>query len=94
MTRKHPPRGPDSGDAMPHAELLRLHEALHLSNLKYKNLFELAPVGYLFLSPSGQVQDANVAAASLFGQPRALLTRAHVPVFIRVHRDPRAHRAP
>lgn len=64
-------------------DLLRLHDALALSNLKYKNLFELAPVGYLFLTPVGQVQEANLAAARLFGQPGALLTRSNVQVFVR-----------
>jgi diguanylate cyclase (GGDEF)-like protein/PAS domain S-box-containing protein len=84
-----PPAGRPPGGEQPPTlatqseNLLRLHGALTLSNRKYKTLFELAPVGYLYLSPAGQVQEANVAAARLFGQPGGLLTRSNVQVFIR-----------
>ncbi len=80
------PREPARSLAAQNAELRRLHEALALSSAKYRNLFELAPVGYLYLSPDGQVQEANLAAAALLGQPRDLLTRAHVQVCVR-HED-------
>jgi diguanylate cyclase (GGDEF)-like protein/PAS domain S-box-containing protein len=66
-----------------HAELRRLHEALELSTRKYRNLFELAPVGYLFLDAEGAVREANLACAELLGQPRSLLENASVQMLIR-----------
>ena len=69
--------------ATQHAELQRLHEALELSTRKYRSLFELAPVGYLYLDAEGQIREANVASAALFAQPQALLRNANVRTLVR-----------
>jgi diguanylate cyclase (GGDEF)-like protein/PAS domain S-box-containing protein len=69
--------------AVEHAELRRLHEALELSTRKYRNLFELAPVGYLFLDAEGAVREANLACAALLGQPRSLLENASAQMLVR-----------
>ena len=62
---KAPSRDP-SCLAVRHQVLERSVEALTLSNRRYQALFELAPVGYLLLSPGGHVEE--VAA-----NPKALL---------------------
>jgi len=66
-----------------HAELRSLHEALELSTRKYRSLFELAPVGYLYLDVEGQIREANLASAALFAQPQALLRNASVRTLVR-----------
>jgi len=95
MTQADPPRppqpvqapGPGTGGASlaaRHADLRRLHEALELSTRKYRNLFELAPVGYLYLDGAGQILEANLASAEVFAQPLALLRNASVRMLVRV----------
>lgn len=74
------------------AENLRLQQLqgdLTLANRRYLGLFEMAPVGFLLLAVDGHVQEANLAAARLLGQPRALLGHSHVQTFVR-HEDRRA----
>ena len=71
------------------AEILRLHQLnndLSLANRRYQGIFEMAPVGFLLLSVDGHVEDANLTAAKLLGQPRSLLGHSHVQTFVR-HED-------
>ncbi len=46
----------------------------------------MAPVGFLLLSVDGHVEDANLVASQLLGQPRSLLGNSHVQTFFR-HED-------
>ncbi len=55
---------------MQNTELLRLQHDLETSKASYFDLYELAPVGYLTISDRGEIQKANLAAASLFGTAR------------------------
>ena len=54
-------------------ELRQAQEDLQESRLKYFDLFELAPVGYLIMNASGIIKEANLTAALLLGIERARL---------------------
>ncbi len=71
------------------AENLSLRQSnreLALANRRFHGLFEMAPAGFLLLSVDGHVEDANLTATRLFGQPRSLLGHSHVQTFVR-HED-------
>jgi PAS domain S-box-containing protein len=56
------------------AELETLRQAqieIEHSQQLYAELFDLAPVGYLNLTSSGKIQNANMAACALLGQQRS-----------------------
>lgn len=63
-------------------ELHRAQDELALLHARYFDLYELAPVGYLTLSEAGVIQEANLAAATLFGVERCLLTQQRLTRFI------------
>ena len=54
-------------------ELLRVQAKLVESEEKYRDLYEFAPIGYLTLESNGEIREANLTAASLFGTERANL---------------------
>ncbi|MCU0637882.1 MAG: PAS domain S-box protein, partial [Methanothrix sp.] len=54
-------------------ELQRITAELAASEEKYRDLYEFAPIGYLTVDPSGQILEANLAAALLLGTERAHL---------------------
>jgi PAS domain S-box-containing protein len=54
-------------------ELQRITAELAASEEKYRDLYEFAPIGYLTVDPSGQILEANLAAAALLGTERAHL---------------------
>ena len=56
-------------------ELQRITAELAASEEKYRDLYEFAPIGYLTVDPSGQILEANLAAAALLGTERAHLLR-------------------
>jgi len=66
--------------------LKKLNRQLTLANRRFHGLFEMAPAGFLLLSVDGHVEDANLTATRLLGQPRSLLGHSHVQTFIR-HED-------
>ena len=56
------------------AELETLRQAqieIEHSQQLYAELFDLAPVGYLNLTPKGKVENANLAACALLGKQRS-----------------------
>lgn len=63
-------------------ELHRAQDELALLHARYFDLYELAPVGYLTLSEAGVIQEANLAAANLFGVERRLLAEQRLTRFI------------
>jgi PAS domain S-box-containing protein len=67
---------------MQNEELRRLQEELEASRNKYFDLFDLAPVGYLTLSETGIVLEANLTAANLLGVERSQLAQKPVNRFI------------
>ena len=48
-------------------ELSRIKDELELSQARYYNLFDLAPVGILTMDEAGIIQEANLSAASQLG---------------------------
>lgn len=66
-------------------ELRLFQKSLEESRARYFDLFDLAPVGYLVLSESASILEANLTAANELGVPRASLVES---VFTRlIHRD-------
>jgi diguanylate cyclase (GGDEF)-like protein/PAS domain S-box-containing protein len=63
-------------------ELRQTQQTLALSQARYFDLFDLAPVGYLTLSEAGLIQEANLAAAALLDAPRATLIEQPLARFI------------
>jgi len=54
-------------------ELQRITAELAASEEKYRDLYEFAPIGYLTLKPSGEILEANLAAATMLRTERAHL---------------------
>ena len=54
-------------------ELQRAHEELELSQARYFELYDLAPVGYLTIGENGRILESNLTAAHWLGVDRSLL---------------------
>ena len=67
---------------MQNEELRRAQRALEDSQARYFDLYELAPVGYLTLSDTGVITEANLTAARLLNMSRTLLVRQPLTRFI------------
>ncbi|HEX7181207.1 MAG TPA: ATP-binding protein [Thermoanaerobaculia bacterium] len=63
-------------------ELLAAQEALEVERHRYRELFELAPVGYLVTDEAGTVQDANLAVAALLNTSWKALRGKPLVVFV------------
>ncbi|EGV17194.1 putative bifunctional diguanylate cyclase/phosphodiesterase [Thiocapsa marina] len=63
-------------------ELLRTQEALEISRSRYFDLYDLAPIGYITLTDTGTIQEANLAAATLLETPRVNLAGRPLTRFI------------
>jgi diguanylate cyclase (GGDEF)-like protein/PAS domain S-box-containing protein len=61
---------------MQNEELRRAQEELEAVRVRYFDLYDLAPVGYIVLSEKGLILDANLRAATLFGLPRVDLLKS------------------
>lgn len=60
---------------MQNAELRQIRAELHASVIRYTELYELAPVGYLTLDSNGTMLELNQAAMHLLGESQAQLRR-------------------
>jgi PAS domain S-box-containing protein len=67
---------------MQNEELRRGQEKLADSRARYVDLYDLAPVGYLTVSETGLIVQANLAAATLLGVARAKLVKMPFSRFI------------
>jgi PAS domain S-box-containing protein len=67
---------------MQNEELRRAQLELEMSHEKYFELFDRAPVGYLTLSDTGIVRDANLTAARLLGVERQILVGQPFSAFV------------
>ena len=63
-------------------ELLQSRVALDVSQARYFDLYDRAPVGYLTLSESGLIIEANASAAAIFGMDRKTLVKRAIAQFI------------
>ena len=68
--------------AMQNEALRQAKLALEQSRDRYRDLYDLAPVGHLTLSRSGVVVDANITAASLLGVDRGTLKNQRFERFV------------
>jgi PAS domain S-box-containing protein len=67
--------------------LVATREALEIERHRYKELFELAPDGYLLTDEHGTIEEANFAAVEILGGSRRSLRGKPLAVFIeRNHR--------
>jgi PAS domain S-box-containing protein len=67
---------------MQNEELRRTQEELEASKARYFDLYDLAPVGYLVLSESGLIEEANLTVSTLLGVVRTQLVRQLFSRFI------------
>ncbi|MDP3539469.1 MAG: PAS domain S-box protein [Azonexus sp.] len=67
---------------MQNNELLQSRAALDASQARYFDLYDRAPVGYLTLSESGLIIEANASAAAMFNLDRAGLVKQSITRFV------------
>lgn len=67
---------------MQNEELRRTSLDLEISEAKYRNLYDFAPVGYLSVDGKGVIQEANLTAAILLGRDRKEVVRRPLSRFI------------
>jgi PAS domain S-box-containing protein len=67
---------------MQNEELRSTQAALEESRDRYLNLFEFSPVGYLTLTPAGQISEINLTGATLLGVERNQLLQDRFDHFI------------
>jgi PAS domain S-box-containing protein len=72
--------------------LREAQEQIEQSRERYLELYDFAPVAYLTLEPDGSVLEANLAAARLVGQDRALLLGRRMQTLVAMS-DPLAFRS-
>jgi len=63
-------------------EILAKQLELDAQRLRYEELYNLAPVGYLTLSAAGLILEANLAAANMLGMARRALVKLSICRFI------------
>ena len=64
-------------------EELRLAQAeMDAARVRYFDLYDLAPVGYVTVSEKGMILEANLTAATLLGVVRSALVRQPISLFI------------
>ncbi|WP_317065972.1 sensor histidine kinase [Methanoculleus caldifontis] len=62
--------------------LRELQHNLQISEEKYRDLYDFAPIGYITLNADGQIRETNLMAASLLGEPRASLVNQRFQYFL------------
>ena len=67
---------------MQNEELRRAQQEIETSRAKYVDLFDFAPVGYLTISETGIILEANLTAANLLGIEKSQLVKKQVTRFI------------
>jgi len=68
--------------ALQNEELLTVHEALAAERQRYRDLFELAPDGYLVTDLNGAIQEANRAAVGLLQVTPKAIRRKPLAVYV------------
>ncbi|MGI4751512.1 MAG: PAS domain-containing sensor histidine kinase [Janthinobacterium lividum] len=70
---------------MQNDELQQATIDLELQRIKFANLFELAPIGYIVTDKFGSIQDANYAALQLLGLDKAALQNK--PFLLNIYKE-------
>jgi len=68
--------------AQQNEELIAAREALEVERLRYRELFELAPDGYVISNAQGLIEEANQAAAALLNTVQTALRGKPLTVFV------------
>jgi two-component system, chemotaxis family, sensor kinase Cph1 len=63
-------------------ELQRIQQELKVSQAKYFELYDLAPVGYITLNPDLMIKESNLAASTLLGAERKDLINKRLSTFV------------
>jgi len=63
-------------------ELLRTRAEIDAVRARYFDLYDQAPVGYVTLDEAGQIEEANLTAATLLGVARGALVKQWITSFI------------
>ncbi len=67
---------------MQNEELRRAQLELDTARARYFDLYDLAPVGYCTVTPTGLIREANLTAATLLGAARGALVKRRLSRFI------------
>ncbi|MFA9390159.1 MAG: ATP-binding protein [Prolixibacteraceae bacterium] len=67
---------------MQNAELIQAKENAKLAEKKHTELFDFAPSGYIYLTPSGDISELNFMAARMLGKERSNLLKKKFESFI------------
>ncbi len=67
---------------MQNEELRQAQMELDTERARYFDLYDLAPVGYCTVDADGLIQQANLTAAALLGQPRRALVKQRISRYI------------
>ena len=67
---------------MQNEELRQMQAQLESTRARYKDLFELAPVGYCILDAAGLILNVNLTACALLGRNRGVLVKQPLTQFI------------
>jgi len=68
-----------------HETIIEAQRLLEVQRTRYRTLFDLAPDPFIVTDETGTIEEANDAAAELFGMPRALLVGKPVSSFVEVN---------
>jgi len=68
--------------AMQNEELRDARRELETSNSKYRELYDLSPVGYFTIDTRGLIREANLTGAEMLGVDRQLLMEKPFAVFV------------
>ncbi|WKZ15671.1 MAG: PAS domain-containing protein [Candidatus Jettenia caeni] len=67
---------------MQNNELLKVQQEIEESRIKYVDLYDFAPIGYVTLDPRGIIVEANLTLCNLLGIERKHLMNKPFPLFI------------
>jgi hypothetical protein len=67
---------------MQNEELVMAKKTAEIDSVKYANLYDFAPSGYLTLSKEGEIVELNFSSANLLGKERSLLIKNRFGFFV------------
>ena len=67
---------------MQNAELQRAHVEVEAALVRYTELYDFAPVGYLSIDQQGVIQEVNLTGAAMLGVARSQILRRRLQAFV------------